>query len=165
MEGLKSSTIFYYRALNKKHCHKSGSKTNKKESFIPLLGGIFIALIPKCPFCILAYGSAITLCSGATIYDHSPAWTNYISLVLIVITFAMVILNYKGLRTIIAAIMILCGSYFIVRSELYTGEIDLYYWGASILMIGIWINASFYFFYRKWILPVLTKFSLLLRND
>lgn len=146
-----------------KPCHKKKRRTtNNKTSILPILGGILIALIPKCPFCILAYGSAITLCSGATIYEHSPVWSNYISLVLIVITFLMVVLNYKGVRTIAAAIMILIGSFFIVKSELITGEPELYYWGASILMIGIWVNASFYFFYRKWIRPYMVNLKRLL---
>ncbi len=136
------------------HCSSKKNTICKKES-LPFLAVVFIALIPKCPFCILAYSSAITLCSGTKVYMHSPAWTSWISIALAAMTLLMILLNYRGQRTIIAASLVIIGSAMIMISELYTGEISIYYCGASILLFGVWFNASFYFFYRKWILPML----------
>ncbi|MEM8909357.1 MAG: hypothetical protein AAGD05_16035, partial [Bacteroidota bacterium] len=115
-----------------KHCATKNQSTNRREA-IPLLVAIFIALIPKCPFCILAYSSAITLCSGSKIYMHHPDWTSWISIGLAALTLLMILMNYRGKRTIVAALLVLIGSSLIMLSELWTGEIKVYYYGAVLL--------------------------------
>ena len=127
-----------------KKCHcPSKNKKRDQKSALPVLGGLLIALLPKCPFCLLAYSSAMTLCNGSKIYLHTPGWTSWISIGLAILTLMMVLLNYRGKRTIVAASLILFGSLFILRSELYTGDILGYYFGAAMLMLGVWVNASF----------------------
>ncbi|MEZ4954140.1 MAG: hypothetical protein R2825_11240 [Saprospiraceae bacterium] len=130
-------------------CRK-GHKIENRSRFLPVLTGVVIALLPKCPFCIMAYSSAITLCSGAKIYDHNPTWVSYISIVLAALTFFLILWNYKGRRTIASAAMILTGSYFILDSELRTGDFENYYWGVGSLLFGVWVNGSFGYFYRKY---------------
>ncbi len=110
------------------HCPTASSKVSKKST-LPFLSGLFIALIPKCSFCILAYSSAVTLCSGTKVYDHAPQWTSYISIVLALMTLVFVLINYRGTRTIIAAVMVLAGSGIILWAELITGQPDNYYLG------------------------------------
>ena len=127
--------------------------------------GLFIALIPKCPFCILAYSSAITLCSGTKVYMHHPEWTSWISIILAIFTLLMVLFNYRGRRTIYAAILVLLGSSLIVVSELYTGEIQVYYYGVTILLFGVWFNASFMYFYRVWLIPLLNFLRIKSNTD
>lgn len=121
-----------------------------RSSRLSFLGVLFIALLPKCPFCILAYSSAITLCSGKKIYHHSPEWYSYISIFLALFTLCIVLYNYKGIKTIIAALLIIAGSYFLFDSEMYTGELFDYYIGAGLLMMGVWLNANMLFFYNKY---------------
>ena len=113
------------------------------------LMGIVIALLPKCHFCVLAYSSAITLCSGTKIYNHTPAWTSYISIGLALLTLALILINYKGLRTLLAASLVIIGCLLISYSELKTGEIAFYYGGTFSLLFGVWVNGSFYHFFRK----------------
>ena len=129
---------------------KSDRSAPTKVSYLSLASGILVALIPKCPFCILAYSSAITLCSGSKIYNHTPEWTSYISIGLAVMTLALVLFNFKGLRTILAATLVLSGSLLIVRSEIVTGSLSLYYIGSLLLMVGVWVNANFMYFYRRY---------------
>jgi hypothetical protein len=133
----------------KRQCDCPRSKSSGR-SIWPVFAGIVIALIPKCPFCILAYSSAITLCSGAKIYQHSPQWTSYISIALAAITLILVLWNFKGLRTILAAGCVVAGSLFIVVSEIHTGSPPHYYAGATLLMFGVWMNANFMYFYRRY---------------
>ena len=133
-------------------CRKS-RKIEKRSRFLPVLTGVAIALLPKCPFCIMAYSSAITLCSGAKIYDHNPTWVSYISIGLAVLTLFFVLWNYKGTKTLIAAGLVLLGSYFILDSELRTGDFENYYWGVFSLLIGVWVNGSFGYFYKKYFKP------------
>ncbi len=66
----------------------------------------------------------------------------------------MIVLNYRGKRTWYAAALVLFGSALIIRTELFTGDLKEYYYGAFALLLGVWLNASFLFFYRKWIAPL-----------
>ena len=128
-----------------------------KKSLSPILTGILIAIIPKCPLCIVAYSSALTMCSGAKLYHHAPTWTSYLLLGLALFTFIFILINYKGKRTIIASILVLLGSALILASQVYTFDVHHYYLGTLFLMIGVWVNASFRFFYRKYIIPLFAK--------
>lgn len=140
-----------HTATGEKHC---ACPTKERERNVkgvwPFLSGIFIAIIPKCSFCVMAYSSAITLCSGKQVYDHAPQWTSYISIGLAVMTLFFILINYKGWRTLLAALLVLLGSGIILRAELITGQLDNYYLGAFVLLLGVWMNASFYYFVKKW---------------
>ena len=126
------------RLTAKKHIHK-----------LPVFTGIIIALIPKCPFCILAYSSAISVCGSVQLSQHSPLWTSWISVILALLTLLFIIFNYKGKKTLLAAAIILAGSGLIFWSELQSGALIQYQWGASLLILGVWLNGSFFFFARK----------------
>lgn len=120
----------------------------------PLLNSLLIILLPKCPFCIMAYTSAITVCSTRSLTEYSPQWTSWISISFTVLTLIIVIWNYKGIRTILASLLILSGLFFIIQSELISGLLTTYYWGCVFLFTGIWVNGSLLYFVRmiffKW---------------
>ena len=139
-------------------CKKTHSK-NKDWNFSSLVPGLLIAIIPKCPFCILSYTSAITVCSSKNLSAFSPHWTSWISISFSLITFIITIYNYKGLRTQIACFFILMGGALIVYSELFTGLLQSYYWGSAILLLGVWLNGSLPFFLRT-ILPAKNYLSV-----
>ena len=105
----------------------------------------------------MAYSSAITLCSGAKIYDHNPTWVSYISIFLAIITLALVLWNYKGKRTWFAAGLVLLGSFFILDGELRTGDFTNYYWGVGSLLLGVWMNGSLGYFYQKYFQPTMNQ--------
>lgn len=65
----------------------------------------------------------------------------------------MVLFNYRGKRTWFAAGLVLMGSVLIIQTELYTGELTGYYYGAGLLLLGVWSNASLLYFYKRWIAP------------
>jgi len=126
----------------------------EKQSISPLLTGILIAVLPKCPYCILAYSSAITMCSGTKLYTQTSGWTSYLLLGLAGLTLLFILLNYKGKRTIIAATFVGVGSLLMFACQFYTFNINHYYIGTFLLLFGVWVNASFRFFYRQWIKPL-----------
>ncbi len=133
--------------LENEYCHcATYHKVRLKNPYYPLLGSLLIALLPKCPFCIMAYTSAITVCSTKSLAGHSAQWTSYISISLSLLTFCIVAQNYKGRRTIAACLLILIGSSFVIYSELYSGLLGSYYWGSTILIVGVWVNGSFTYF-------------------
>lgn len=122
------------------------SSTGKKY---PFLLGLLIAIVPKCPFCVLAYSSAMTLCNGSKLYLHQAGWTSWISIGLVAFTLLMVVLNYRGRRTWLAAGAIIAGGSMVAMAELYTGQLQLYYGGAALVFLGIWTNASLFSLLRS----------------
>ena len=94
---------------------------------------------------ILYHGllKCITLCSGAKIYYHNPNWMSWISIGLADLTLFFVLWNYKGIRTLVAAGLVLAGCCFILHSELRTGNMTSYYLGSFSLLLGVWVNGSF----------------------
>lgn len=141
-------------------CSCPGAATTKeaKPRSYPLLLGILIAIIPKCPFCVLAYSSALTLCNGSNFYMHQSGWTSWLSIGLAAFTLIMVLVNYRGTRTLIAAGLIILGSVLIIRAELYTGQLQVYYTGVVFIFSGIWTNASMLYFAR-FVIRVLLRIS------
>lgn len=117
------------------------------SSFLPVAGGVLLAILPKCPFCVLAYSSALSLCGSTQV--HHPAWASWISIVFAFLTLSLVLFNYKGKRTFFAASIVSLGCALIVWAELNTGSLVSYYWGTSLVMIGVWLNASLMHFLRK----------------
>lgn len=140
---------------------KTRTKKEARNSSLSILGGIGLALLPKCHFCVLAYSSAVTVCGKGTYYDHSPEWTSFISIGLAFITLVFVFINRRGKRTWYAAALVVIGIGLISLSELYTGEKLHYFLGAGILMMGVWINASFLYFFHQYLKPL---FAYLLRR-
>jgi hypothetical protein len=125
----------------------SERKVKVKTAPTTLFSALLIAILPKCPFCMLAYSSAITVCSTKAMV-HTTGWSSYISITLAVITLLIVLYNYKGRRTIVAASFILIGTMIIAYSELYSGQVSHYYIGGVILFIGAWANGSLLFFVK-----------------
>lgn len=139
-------------------CGCQGKKSKKERKTLPpLLTGILIALVPKCPYCILAYSSAISMCSGSKIYMNTPGWASYIPLVLAFLTLLFIVMNNRGKRTIIAASLVGIGSMLMLLCQFYSFNIMHYYIGTGLLLFGVWVNASFRYFYRQWIAPLFKK--------
>ena len=128
---------------------KKVEKRKIQSTYLSVFGAFFIAILPKCPLCIMAYSSAITMCSGKKIYHADPTWATYISISLAIFTLFIVLYNYKGIKTIIAAILVIIGSFFIFNSEFYSGEIFHYNLGAMMLLLGVWLNANLMYFVKK----------------
>lgn len=128
---------------------KKESKRKFDSSWLSVFGAFFIALLPKCPFCIMAYSSAITLCSGKKLYDSDPTWASFISIGLAIFTLTIILYNYKGSKTICAAVLVVVGSAFIFNSEFYSGEITHYNIGAALLLLGVWLNANLMYFIKR----------------
>jgi hypothetical protein len=137
---------------------KRKCNSNASRNWYSFLPAVFIAIIPKCPFCILSYTSAITVCSSKGLGGYESNWVSWISIAFAAFTFFITLYNYKGQRTLISCLLILTGSSLIVYSELFTGLLQYYFWGSGVLVLGVWINGSFPFFYRK-LFPYFNKLT------
>tara|TARA_B100000945_G_C20377923_1_gene595605 strand:- start:693 stop:1157 length:465 start_codon:yes stop_codon:yes gene_type:complete len=129
-------------------CKKISSKktwkfnTSENASFFT---SILLILVPKCPYCILAYSSSILLFLDIETSPLIPIMSHFKPL-LGGLTLLIIYFNYKGKKTIIslslgsiAMIFLLISSY----SSLLIFQDWLIY---SIFIFSVWYNANFIFF-------------------
>ena len=133
------------------HCaNQNVCRSSKRLNYSSWVPVFIIAVLPKCPFCVMAYSGAISLCSGNMYFPNSHAYSAYIIVGLSIITLSGIILNNKGRRTIIAAIVATIGILFLAISQFYSLSEHLYYLSVGLLFFGIWYNGSFHYFYRNY---------------
>ena len=134
----------------KKHPCKKNCQNNYVKKSYSWLPALFIAIIPKCPFCIMAYSGALTLCTGTKMYPHADTTTSYISIGLAVFVLLSILFNYKGHKTNYALFLTSIGMFLLIMSQFYWISEYLYYAGVGFLFFGIWYNGSFSFFFQKY---------------
>ena len=111
----------------KKTTCKKNCKSLPVKKFSSWLPALFIAIIPKCPFCIMAYSGAITLCTGTKMYPHADTTTSYISIGLAAFVILSIIFNYKGPKTKYALFITSIGTLLLLTSQFYWISEYLYY--------------------------------------
>jgi len=110
-----------------------------------LLMGIFLAVLPKCPLCIMAYSSTMVLCSGQTVSfgpAHVSPLTIWITAAIGLITLVCILLNFRDKRTIYAFWLAFTGMALVLYSVTTGLEPWLYYSGVVVVFLGIWLNGS-----------------------
>ena len=115
-------------------------------SWIP---AVLVAVLPKCPFCIMAYTGAMSLCSGTMLYPNANSWTAYLISGVAVLVLAGIAYNQKGKKTWWALALATLGVLAIAVGQFYLISQTIYYLGAALLFFGIWVNGSFNHFYHK----------------
>ena len=130
----------------------SSKRGCKKMNYLPFLSwmpGIFVAILPKCPFCIMAYSGAVTLCSGRTLYPNSGSNAAYITIAVSVFILFMIYRNHRGKRTVVSLFLCSIAICLLLVSQLILMN-SIFYTVASILLLfGIWYNGSFLYCYNK----------------
>jgi len=127
---------------------KSCSPCRKRRSY-SWMPAILVAILPKCPFCIMAYSGAITMCSG-NMYPNIGGWSSYLTMGLAIMVIIGILFNYKGTKSLIAASISLIGIAFLVSSQFYSIGQTNYYIGVFFIFFGIWFNGSFFYFYHRY---------------
>lgn len=135
-----------------KYCkHKKKQHAASKGDYLSILSGLSLAILPKCPICIFAYSSAITMCSGTKIQDtgiFQNEWM-YVNFGLLILTFGLIVFNYKGIKTLTAGALVLIagGVLLFGNTQLYP---ILFYLGSILLLFAVWLNGSFAWFFNRW---------------
>lgn len=112
------------------------------------LSALLIILLPKCPFCVMAYSGAVTLCSGK-MYPNSQSESVYFIFGLSLLILIGIALNYKGTRTIYSLLLATVGILFMMLSQVYWFSSAGYYSSVLIIVIAIWNNGSLHFLLNK----------------
>jgi hypothetical protein len=104
---------------------------------------LLVILIPKCPFCIMAYTSAISMCGGADMYFSQNNWVSYIPIVLSLVVIALIFMNRRGKRTNVALALATVGFILILLTHQLILTAVWYNAGTILLLLAIWLNGSF----------------------
>ena len=106
-----------------------------------------IVILPKCPFCIMAYSSAITMCgAGELFYTSENNWVSYIPILLSLIIVRIIFSNKRGRRTLISASIAISGALLIILTQQTVLSFQFYNVGAVMLFFAIWLNGSLFSF-------------------
>ncbi len=119
---------------------QSQKAKNKPTSLLSLL---LIIVLPNCPFCIMAYSSAITMCGGPDMYMAENNWASYLPITLSMVIIAIIWINKRGKRTTYALLSAMVGAMLIVLVHQLILAEAFYYLGTTLLFVGILINSSF----------------------
>ena len=122
-------------------CHPSKNCNEARSASV--LSTFLLIILPKCPFCIMAYSSAITICGGHDMYLMSNNWVSFVPLFLALFINLMLLSNWRGQRTILAIIVAMIGFSIILLIHQLMLSPDFYNLGAGLLLLGIWLNGSF----------------------
>lgn len=119
-----------------------------------LLSTILLIVLPKCPFCVMAFSSTFILCGkGGDVSEQTHSFistsTIFITSILCLIVLLSIAFNYRDSRTKYAFILALAGSLFVLYSVCADGGKSVYYSGAFLIFIGVWLNASLLYVLHK----------------
>lgn len=133
------------------YCKQKGF-AHTRQNGAALFGNFLLILLPKCPFCLLAYSSTLVLCSKEETVvasaSHASAFTIGITALLCTIILATILFRYRDRRTLFALAFAGTGMALMLTSAAWGGGELLYYCGTVFIFAGIWINGS-YFSFRK----------------
>jgi len=126
------------------NCHSCGRENKKeKDSKLSFLSSLLVIIIPKCPFCIMAFSSAMTVCGGQSYYMSHNNWVSFVPLLLAGVVVVMIARNFRDSRTYLAlAIAIFSTIMLILSHQLIIS--DIYFSiGSFMLVFSVWLNGSF----------------------
>jgi hypothetical protein len=134
------------------NCQQKGvcasTKKRRTYSWIP---AVLVAILPKCPFCIMAYSGAVTMCSGNMLFPNAGTTASYLTVGLAALVIFGILLNRKGRKTWVALALASTGILFLIIGQFYFISMISYYLGVLLLFFGIWLNGSLPYFYRKYV--------------
>ena len=107
-----------------------------------LLSGLLVVIIPKCPICVMAYTSAVTMCGGPDMYLHGNNWVSYIPIILALGIAVMVLLNWRGLRSWFALAFAGVGLTCVILTHQILAGPEFYTYGTIMLFFSIWLNSN-----------------------
>ena len=125
-------------------CHKVEMPSPGNKKGFGLLSGILLAVLPKCPFCFVAFSSTLVLCGkGETVsqsVSHSSTPTVLFASIFCLLAIVSIALSYKDSRTRIALPVAIGGAACVLTSVVFSGGEPLYYAGVLLIMGAVAIN-------------------------
>lgn len=141
-------------SIEKKYCGscKKEPLPGKKKNY-HFFAGILLAILPKCPFCVMAYSGTVFLCGKDKLIENSYHHTSLLSISLTAFFCSLIIvgllLNFRGIRTKYALALAGFGIMMMMYPMMSSGGQQLYYSGVTIVFIAVWLNGSLLSILRK----------------
>jgi len=129
-----------------KYCNKAC----KRRYIAAWMPAFLVAILPKCPFCVMAYSGAVSLCSGKMLFPNSGSSSSVIILCLSALVILGITLNHRDGRTSIAFLLSCIGVALIAYAQFVDLSQAVYYLGVFLLFFAIWVNGSFLYFYKNY---------------
>jgi len=111
-----------------------------------ILSGFFLLLIPKCPFCFMAFSSVMIFCGGKDAVYGSRTFFSATTLILTAIfcltALLSIIIYYRRSRGKYALMLAIPGIIVLILTVTFIGGLMLYYLGALMLMAGLLRNSG-----------------------
>jgi hypothetical protein len=151
---------------NEESCHKSAFESScfvcqetsiKKNSSdkLPSILSFIIVFLPKCPFCFVAYSSAMTMCGGPSLITHHSDWGAWLALGLGVIIIFCIAFNNRGTGTYRALLLALFGFSLVILGVNKANMMPFYYIGAILLLLAAFYNGRGF----RWLNKFFLRFS------
>src|SRR5688572_15943979 len=134
-----------------KPCKKKKIVSEGKKPF-GFLTTILLVLLPKCPFCLMAFSSTVILCGkagGVSELTLTSATTIFVTSFFCFLVLISILFNYRDARTKYALLLVATGCALVMCSVCIGGGLLLYYSGVILLFFGVWLNASLLYIIRK----------------
>ncbi len=108
--------------------------------------GLLLLLVPKCPFCFMAFSPVLVLC-GETGTEHSTrifysTTTLLVSAIFCLTALLSIILYYRPGSGKYALLFVLAGILAVLTSVTAIGGTPLYYLGAVLVLTGLLRNSG-----------------------
>ena len=119
-----------------------------------IFSGFLLLLIPKCPFCFMAFSSVMVFCGGKDAVYGSRTFFSATTIILTAIfcltaLLSIVIIYYRRGRGKYALILAITGIILLILSVTLIGGLTLYYLGALMLMSGLLRNSGLWPFIQN----------------
>ncbi|MCY7359360.1 MAG: hypothetical protein LH609_18270 [Rudanella sp.] len=101
-------------------------------------------ILPKCPFCVVAYTSSMAICGAPPVVNHHTDWGGWLGLGLATVCIGSIARNYRGTGTRTAIIIALLGLSLLLFGLFTANAMLWYYAGASLLFLGSFYNGRGY---------------------
>lgn len=128
-------------------CKKKKTVAQRKKQ-LGWLTTILLVILPKCPFCVMAFSGTLILCGkagGVSESASSSSTSIFITSFFCLLVLLSIFFNYRDARTKYALLLAAAGSAMIMYSVSIGGGHPLYYTGVVFVFIGVWMNASLLF--------------------
>ncbi|MEL6917305.1 MAG: hypothetical protein AAFO99_06200 [Bacteroidota bacterium] len=125
----------------------SVEKANKPHGVMSFFSTLLLILLPKCPLCITAYMGAILMFFDIKKSEMGP-FLMHSKPILGGIILLMILLNYKGKKTVLSASLVVASLTLLILSTYFYVLIvpdSLLY---AFFVFAIWYNGNFEYFYR-----------------
>lgn len=129
------------------------SSASKGMNYAGWIPGFLLIVLPKCPFCFMAFSSTLILCGEGTTLSaeriHQSPVTIILSILLCLAAIAGILFVRRDTRTFYALLLTLSGSAMVITSVSWGGGMPLFYTGAGIIFLGVWLNSSLLYILKR----------------